>query len=154
MIYILSNLKFLEERIKTNNNVELANHSLSIDNLIQKYNELRNSDNFHSTPTQPISTPYLPYHPQSNVSLLTVISSGWTNCYLDSYSYETSLALDTLLKTFCTAPYLMLACKKKSSKIIDVLAWGGRKNILFNSEMSLIFTSPKAQNGYIIIHHI
>ena len=140
LIYCVTNLKLLEEQMKTNNRIRTENHTLAINNLIQKYNELKNMDNFHSMPPHFIATSsYIPYHPQTNVSLLTVTASGWINCYLNSYGDEASLDFDIIFKTFCTSPYLMLACKKKVSKNIDVLAWGRRKHILFHSESEFDF---------------
>ena len=134
LIYSISNINILQDKVKIISQTQTTSDRMVIDDLMQKYIELSNITNFQSMHPKSVSKAYLPYGPQSNVSLLSVTSSGWINCYLDSYGDEKSESLDIIFNAFCTAQYLMLACKKRGNENIDVLAWGGRNHILFHIE--------------------
>ena len=139
LIYSICNFKFLEAQVKLNSKMQRTSQGLAISDLLQEYNKLKNisDSNTLNLPRNPIS--YLPYSPQSNVPLLSLTSGGWINCYLSSYGDEATLDISIIFNTFCTAPYLMLGCKRRNEKDIQVLAWGGRKHVLYHTENEFDF---------------
>ena len=139
LIYSICNLKFLEAQVKMNSKMQRTSQGLIISDLLHEFNKLKNASDLHTLnlPRDPIS--YRPYGPQSNVPLPSLTSGGWINCYLSSYGDEATLETTTLFNTFCTAPYLMLGCKKRNEKDIEILAWGGRRHVLYHTENEFDF---------------
>jgi len=140
LIYSITQIKFFEQEIKLRDKFQMKIHNKDIIDLFQKYNELKDrvSLNFMHF-QQKTGKSYLPYGPQTNIPLNTVISGGWINCYTNGYQDERSADLSTIFSQFCTSPYLMIACKKKLDQNIDVLAWAGRKHVLFLSKSDFDF---------------
>ena len=140
LIYSVMEIKFLEQKMKLRDEFQKEIHNKDINDLFQNYNELKSRVSFNSMQFQKqIGKSYLPYGPQTNIPLTTVISGGWFNCYSNGYQDERSADLSTIFNQFCTSPYLMIACKKKSNHNIDVLAWAGRKHVLFLSKTDFDF---------------
>ena len=136
LIYSISNLKFLETQVKMNSDMQIKR---KLGDNLNDYSNLRNITDIRKINFKQISSSYLPYGPQSLVPLLSITRGGWMNCYLSSYGDEKSLEIDIIFQHFCTAPYLMIACKKRNSKYVEVLAWGGRGHILFQAENDFDF---------------
>jgi hypothetical protein len=74
---------------------------------------------------------YLPVGPQTNIPVATVTSGGWTQCYIDTYDFET-LSTSTVLSQ-CTGSRLMLACRETSSGTLTLLAQADRSDVLFET---------------------
>lgn len=76
--------------------------------------------------------PYYPYGPQQNVPVSTVTSSGWTQCFIDTYAGDLHAALPGLLSS-CTEDYLMLAGRPTGSSSLTLLAAAPRGDVLFDT---------------------
>jgi len=140
LIYSITELKIVEEKIDLRAKFNMKNHNRDVDELIKKYNEFKTQVNDNSISfKQQIGKSYLPYGPQTNVSLTTVLSGGWINCYSNGYQDEISADLGTIFNQFCTSPYLMIACKKRANENIDILAWAGKNHVLFPSKTDFDF---------------
>lgn len=74
---------------------------------------------------------YLPVGTQQNVSVTTVTSGGWTECYKDTYADEGTSLTD--IQNQCSGDRLMLACRATDSDTITLLAQAPREDVLYDT---------------------
>jgi PEP-CTERM motif len=66
---------------------------------------------------------YMPVGPQQNVSIATITTGGWTQCYDAPMSVSIGNSAQNVLAT-CTDQYIMMAGRQTGSNIFLVLAEG------------------------------
>ena len=75
---------------------------------------------------------YLPVGPQANVSLATLTSGGWTQCYSAEMATVFGVSAATTLSA-CTGSNLLLAGRATGSSTLLVLAQALKSDVLFDT---------------------
>lgn len=78
------------------------------------------------------SAMYMPVGPQSNVALATVLSGGWTQCYVSTFSTFIGTAAQNVLDV-CAGDFLMMAGRATGSSNLLTLAAAGRADTIFHT---------------------
>ena len=68
------------------------------------------------------------------VSVPVASLTGWSQCYLDTYSVD--LPISQVVNTNCTKARLMMACRATGANTLDVVAWAPRTDVLFDTGTS------------------
>lgn len=66
---------------------------------------------------------YYPEGPQFNVTMSTVLESGWKECFRQTYDKTLSMSIfNEIRDSKCTEKYVLLGCKQASSQTLKVMA--------------------------------
>ena len=80
----------------------------------------------------PLRAQYMPVGPQTNVALSTIVSGGWTQCYVSAFGTPIGSSAEHVLSS-CTGDYLMMAGRETGSSTIMLLASGLTSDVTANT---------------------
>ena len=123
------------DTIMARNNEKLAEKLDKLDSItVQNSQKFEGKlDKLDAIMVQSGLEPYLPFGPQSHVSLQLLNAGGWKHCFSLTYDIPLNKKELNKLKTSCTASKIMLACRISNHSTITTLAWGSRDQVLFKT---------------------
>ena len=68
--------------------------------------------------------------------MTTVLYGGWTQCFSEPYNNYMSSDMNSVQNTLCTKENVMLACRRKNSATLTLLAWAHRDDVFFKTGRS------------------
>lgn len=93
------------------------------------------------------SAMYMPVGPQTNVSLATVLSGGWTQCYVSKFSTFIGTAAQQVLDV-CSGDFLMMAGRQTGSTSFLTLAAADRDDAIFHTGKNSTTHFANGSNWY------
>jgi hypothetical protein len=90
---------------------------------------------------------YMPTGPQANVSLATVTSGGWTQCYASTFNIGIGNQAQNVLSQ-CNGDYLMMAGRVTGSDTFLSLAAADRDDTIFNTDQTSVTHLANGSNWW------